>query len=524
MANTEAAVKTTDPGKQKLNYPKTILTGCGFLGVMIAWQIYSPYISKLLDKLLGASPTVAGWSEKLAGSTFLAQFMASQGSNAFLAGRFTVAPLLIGLIMTLHNVFGVVFQPLFGKVSDQCHSRFGKRKPFIVACAPVSAALFFLFPFMPNLPMLLLWVVLFSFVMSIWRAPVIALMPDLTPPQLRSEGNAIISLMGGIGAAIGLGAGSVVKALLSRGAPPDQFDEFRTFPPVFALGAVVMVLGMLVVALFVKEKDSRLLGANVLAGDQAARRAAEKKALALEKQLRKTEKLSHAERRSLLVMLAALFFLCCGNSTIQTFFALFAQEILHKDTAAATFLMLIFALCAMGGALPAGWLGRRLGRRKTILLGLAMFLGAFALFFVLFLVLRGVTGLSIGEYVRRNAENPLDPAVVKTAGFLGAFTIPVLIFAGAASMFINVNTLPLVLEIGGVKKVGTFTGYYYAATFSANIASPILYGVYRMFSGTYLSLFYFCPFAFALALAFIFFVKHGEAPKQEAGDRAQAAS
>ena len=77
-------------------------------------------------------------------------------------------------------------------------------------------------------------------------------------------------------------------------------------------------------------------------------------------------------------------------------------------------------------------------------------------------------------------------------------------------MFITVNTLPLVLDIGGVAKVGTFTGYYYTATFSAQIAAPIVYGFIRMFAGTYMSLFYYSPIMFALAICFLVFVKHGE--------------
>ena len=82
-------------------------------------------------------------------------------------------------------------------------------------------------------------------------------------------------------------------------------------------------------------------------------------------------------------------------------------------------------------------------------------------------------------------------------------------------MFITVNTLPLVLEIGGIDKVGTFTGYYYTATFSAQIASPIIYGFIRMFAGTYMSLFYYSPVAFLLSLVLILFVKHGEAVPDE---------
>ena len=94
-----------------------------------------------------------------------------------------------------------------------------------------------------------------------------------------------------------------------------------------------------------------------------------------------------------------------------------------------------------------------------------------------------------------------------------------LIVGGAANMMITVNTLPLVLEIGGLDKVGTFTGYYYTATFSAQIATPIIYGIVRMFTGTYMSLFYYCPIAFLLSLICILVVKHGEAIPQEVIDK-----
>jgi MFS family permease len=92
---------------------------------------------------------------------------------------------------------------------------------------------------------------------------------------------------------------------------------------------------------------------------------------------------------------------------------------------------------------------------------------------------------------------------------------PALVIGGVANMFITVNTLPLVLEIGGVEKVGTFTGYYYTATFSAQVAAPILYGIVRVLTGTYMSLFVFCPIAFALAFLCVSQVKHGEAIPEE---------
>ena len=525
--------KAAAQGKQKLNYPKTILTGFGFMAATIAWQIYDPYISKLLDKFLSASPLISAWSERLAGSAFLAQFMESQGNAATAAGKFTLVPLFIGIIMTFDNIFGVIFQPTFGKLSDRCHSRLGKRKPFILIGAPISALLFMLIPMMDTLPAMMVCVILFVFVMSLWRAPVVALMPDLTPPELRSEGNAVINLMGGIGGAIGMVAGTLVTTIylavkgISKDDPlfSELFSEFDTFPAVFAVGAVVMIIGTLVMAFFVKEPDSRLLSSDVLAArSDEERRAAEKEAKRLEKEERKTQKLSGAERKSLIFMLGGLFFLFCGTNAITTFFALFADEILHQKTAQATLLMLVFAVFSMLSAIPAGWIGKRIGRKKTIVIGLAMFLGAFLVFFAAFMVLSGSSGLSIGEFVHLNGENPNDPAVLDIIKVMGILIFPVMMVAGTANMMITVNTLPLVLEIGGQEKIGTFTGYYYTATFSAQIASPVVYGFYRMFSGTYLSLFYYSPIMFALSFLLILFVKHGEAIPDQLIKEAEAAN
>ena len=212
-----------------------------------------------------------------------------------------------------------------------------------------------------------------------------------------------------------------------------------------------------------------------------------------EKERMKAEKLNPGDRRSLVFMLMGLFFLFCGTNAISTFFALFAAEILHKTTAQATIMTTAFAAASALAALPAGWLGKKIGRKKTILGGLFIFVLAFAAYLITHIL--GIDALS------------------------GALIWVALIVGGAANMFITVNTLPLVLEIGGIDKVGTYTGYYYTATFSAQIATPIIYGIVRMFTGTYLSLFYYCPIAFILSILCILVVKHGEAIPQEIIDK-----
>lgn len=623
----------------KLNYGRTILTGFGFMASSIAWAIYDPYITKILNSLLTAADKTHGWSSYLVSKvSWLADFAAAQGESVALeGGGFTLVPLFIGIIMTFDNIFGVIFQPTFGKLSDRCHSRLGKRRPFIVYGAPVSAIFFALIPIIflntKSLPLTMLFIILFVFSMSLWRAPVVALMPDLTPPVIRSEGNAVINLMGGVGGAVGMIAGTIAIALCTvfSGYTKEQIkaDETVSFPYVFLIGSIIMIIGMLVILLWVKEPDSRLasVAENNMAMDEAAKAKAEKEAKKAEKAARKAQKLSKGERKSLAFMLCCLFFLFCGSNAITTFFSLFAQEILHKITSEATILMLIFAVVSAAAALPAGKMGKKFGRKKTIMAGLGVFLSAFVVFFAIFIGMLGKQNLSISKYVDVNnayisvnnqlneynsvlsdeakesgkeleeddilnmdtyieyrtaldkgedvsnyptvyaefdaalAENSAksvetaiangaDPKTVKDlyqsvsgvahnilgesedvsfgealaeikgsvsdiTKILGILIYPVLILGGAANMFITVNTLPLVLEIGGIDKVGTFTGYYYTATFSAQIASPILYGFIRMFAGTYMSLFYYSPIAFLLAILCILFVKHGEAVPDE---------
>ena len=601
--------------KMKLNYPKTILTGFGFLATSIAWAIYDPYITKILNKILSESDMITRWSEALGKAIpWIAKFAEAQGeSTVALNGGFTLVPLFIGIIMTFDNIFGVIFQPTFGKLSDNCHSKLGKRRPFIVACAPISAILFTLIPIVAlniqgeaRLFATMAVVILFVFSMSLWRAPVVALMPDLTPPHLRSEGNAVINLMGGIGSAVGMVAGTIGIALCTLFAGYTKAEikanETLSFPYVFVVGSLVMIIGMLVLLFFVKEEDTsiRLKGEANQYADEKAKRKAEKEAAKAHKAALKAEKLSGAERKSLIFMLGCLFFLFCGTNAITTFFSLFAQEILHMITSEATFIMLIFAVCSGVAALPAGKLGKKFGRKKTILAGISVFLSAFIVFFAVFLVMLGGKDLSIKDYVEVNnayiavndqvnaynseisdlakeagkelseeevitmdkyieykqggtfdgaeyyaefdkyfaenageatekaviavadkilaldkadfgaALNAISEAVAGITKILRVLIYPVLILGGAANMFITVNTLPLVLDIGGVDKVGTFTGYYYTATFSAQIAAPIVYGFIRMFAGTYMSLFYYSPIMFALAIFFLIFVKHGE--------------
>ena len=246
--------------------------------------------------------------------------------------------------------------------------------------------------------------------MSFWRAPVVALMPDLTPPKLRSEGNAIINLCGGLGSLIGMIAGTIVCFIFGYNS-----ELHEEYPAVFLLGSIIMIISTVVLFFFVKEPDSRLKHqAQVNAdADEKLKAQEEKKA---EKERLKAIKLTKGEKKSLVFMLMCLFFLFIATNAIQTFFSLFAGEVLGKTTQQATIMMALFAVCSMIAAIPAGKLGAKVGRKKVIIGGLIVFMSIFALY-----------------------------AVTRQLWIVWV----ALVLGGFANMFITVNTLPLVLEIGG---------------------------------------------------------------------------
>lgn len=433
----------------KLHYPHTMLTGFGFMAVQIAWIIYNAYVPLILKE----NATIAN--------------LAWSGTA-------------VGIIMVIDNVFGVIFQPLFGKISDRTHTRFGKRKPFLMYGIPLCALLFIFIPRIQTLGILMLDVIVFNFIMSTWRSPVVAMMPDFTPSEIRGEGNAVINIMGGVGVVLGTVSGKIISMITPNAT------EAAIRNNVFIFGSVIMVFCLLIVMFFVKEPDSRITKAESLQIKADYEKATAKKGSKEDKQSLKSMGLTKGEKKSLVFMLIALFFNSNATDSINTYFTTFATSELGFKEADASLIITLFAAATVIGAIPAGKLGQKYGRKKTIMGG---WIGVLILF--------------------------LAYAVTKWFPLLYV----AIVCGGILIAFVTINTLPLVLEIGGLDRVGTFTGYYYTATFSASIVGPVLVGsmfdLTKVFSKTgevnYWSLFIYCPICFALALACMSQVKHGEA-------------
>ncbi|MBR0412349.1 MAG: MFS transporter, partial [Eubacterium sp.] len=181
-----------------LNYKQTFLIGFGFMACMLMWSVYNSYV-----------PVI-----------FRAKLTELTDGGAKLPAFLSVA-LLVNAIMTIDNIFGVVFQPYFGKKSDKTFTKWGKRMPYIIICLPICALFFSLIPVAATIKATALSVVLmmtviifFNFTMSVWRSPVVSLMPDFTPSSLQSDANAVINIMGGIGQMVGFVIGTIATTLV----------------------------------------------------------------------------------------------------------------------------------------------------------------------------------------------------------------------------------------------------------------------------------------------------------------------
>lgn len=385
--------------------------------------------------------------------------------------RFLASTALIGFIMTIDNIFGVIFQPLFGQFSDRTRTRFGKRMPYIITGIPTCALAFIFIPRMQTLFAMMAVIIFFNLIMSFWRSPVVALMPDLTPSPLRSKANGIINLMGGVGSIIAF----FVGGLLARAGG---------FNLPFLMGALVMVAALVILFLFVKEPDNRRMSrhlekftSDAQAGEWPVQN--DQQPEAADRAVHKP--LSTPERASLIALLMAIFFWFCGYNAVETFFTLYATRQLGVDAGAAAMTLTLFSLALVAFALPAGILAGRFGRKKIICIGLAGMIAAFTpmLFVESIMLLRLL-----------------------------------LLLGGLCWACININSLPMVVELAAHDRIGSFTGYYYFFSFSAAIVSPTLFGWIRDLTQDYSTLFTYSIISFALALVCMQLVRHGEAKKE----------
>jgi Na+/melibiose symporter-like transporter len=427
--------------QEKFAIGHTFLIGLAFFTTGIAWSMYNTQVNIMLYIFLGSYA-------------------------------------LVGAFMAMDNLIGICIQPVMGNVSDRTRSKLGRRMPYIIVGIPLAAIFFVLIGTIPSMPetmqtfwLLIIYMFFFNVCMGFYRSQAVALMPDFVVPRHRTKGNAIINLMGGVGAIIAYIFGLL---LIIEGRP-----ESIAFA--FTLTAVIMVISLFILLFTMREKDSysyKLILEMEAKEGHKIREKKEKPGL-----IESFKDIIAEDDKSTLFMLLAIFSWFIAYQALEALFTLYAWEVLNIGRGPAAGMLLFVALPFILMAFPAGILGSKLGRRSTIKIGLILFIIAcFIIFFV------------------------PNPTVI----------IICFIIAGVGWAFININSIVIVWEMAPTaEKIGTYTGVYYFFSFLAAILGPFIVGLFVDLTAS-AWLFFICSWFFIIALVCMFLVRRGEAELTDA--------
>ncbi len=407
----------------RLNYRRTFFIGLAFLSICAFWQLYENIIPLILKNTFGIGDTVSG------------------------------------VIMALDNVLALFMLPLFGTLSDKTATPWGKRMPFIIGGTALAVISMVFMPIGDNagiLPVFLIALFITLIAMSTYRSPAVALMPDVTPKPLRSKANAVINLMGAVGGALTL---AIMAFMIPAVDKPNYF-------PVFSIIAGLMVVA--VVVLFFTVKENRLVAEmQSQNGHQAQEEAA----------VENKGKMAPEVRKSLIFILTSIFFWFMAYNAVTTAFSKYAQDFLKIKGGGFAANLLIATVAAIISYIPVGMIASKVGRKKTILVGILMLFASFA-----------------------------------AASFFTAYSpllSVLLVIIGSGWAAINVNSYPMVVEMSKGSDVGKYTGYYYTFSMAAQVLTPILSGA-LLEHVSYRTLFPYAAFFMVMAFCTMLMVRHGD--------------
>lgn len=426
----------------KLNYKRTLLGGFAFLSICAFWQLYDNVIPLILKN------------------------------------TFHMKDSLVGVVMAMDNVLALFLLPLFGALSDKTNTRIGRRMPYIIGGTAAAVILMNLLPVLDNayaaspspliLGLFIAVLALLLVAMGVYRSPAVALMPDVTPKPLRSRGNAVINLMGAVGGILYLALAAVLYPASRKVAGHVDYQ------PLFIIVSLIMAVSVLVLALTVKEKrlseENRALEKqhpdwNLAAKDESG-----------------NEVLPKEVKRSLTFLLASISLWFIAYNGVTTWFTKYIEQVMGEGLGGASTCLLVATAGAICSYIPIGALAAKIGRKRTIQLGVALLTLCFLLGFVL----------------------------TCTSSVITPVMYVVFALVGLAWAAINVNSLPMVVEMCRGSDIGRFTGYYYTFSMVAQVVTPIAAGS-LMRAIDYRVLFPYAAIFSALSFVTMCFVRHGDA-------------
>lgn len=385
---------------------------------------------------------------------------------------------LSGAIMAADNIFALFLLPFFGSVSDRAETKIGKRMPFILFGTGCAIILMNILPVLDNsysaapagfkLVSFVIVLGLLLIAMGVYRSPAVALMPDLTPKPFRSRANAVINLMGALGGIIYL----AVAAILYPNSKTQGLLHVN-YQPLFIVVAAIMFVAVALLFIFIKEPK--------LAAENREIEAQHPEWNLAEDDGSGSEVLPAEVKRSLGFLLASIALWFIGYNGVTTWFTTYVDVVMGQGLGGASNCLLIATGGAIISYIPIGQLASKIGRKRTIQVGCIILAVCFA----------------------------LSGILTVTFSSINAVMFVVFAFIGFAWAAINVNSLPMVVEMCKGSDIGKFTGYYYTASMAAQVVTPVLAGT-LMRNINYRVLFPYAAIFVILSFVTMMFVKHGD--------------
>ena len=382
-----------------------------------------------------------------------------------------------GAIMAADNILALFLLPFFGGLSDRTSTSIGRRMPFILG-GTAAVLLMNLLPLLDNryaasassltLAGFVVMLGLLLVAMGTYRSPAVALMPDVTPKPLRSKANAIINLMGAVGGMIYL----AIAAVLYPNSKVEGLSHVN-YQPLFLVVAVIMALAVAVMYLTIREPK--------LYAENQAYEAAHPELNLAKDDGSGHEVLPKAVKRSLGFILASIALWFVGYNGVTTWFTTYVSQVMGEGLGGASTCLLVATGGAIVSYIPVGEVASRVGRKKTIQAGVVLLAACF------------MAGYFLTTHFRE----------------INAVMYVVFVLVGLAWAAINVNSLPMVVEMCKGSDVGKFTGYYYTASMLAQVITPVAAGTLMRQVG-YFTLFPYAAFFVALSFITMCFVRHGD--------------
>ena len=384
-----------------------------------------------------------------------------------------------GAIMAADNILALFLLPLFGSISDRTNTRIGKRMPYILFGTGLAIILINILPLIDNSYandpspfkmasfVIVLGLLLVS--MGTYRSPAVALMPDVTPKPLRSKGNAIINLMGAVGGLLYL----IVAAVMYPNSKVQGLAHVN-YQPLFIVVSAVMFIAIAVLFLTIKEPK--------LSAENRALEAEHPEWNLAKDDGNGNDVLPKEVKRSLGFLLASIALWFAGYNGVTTWFTTYVSVVMGQSLGGASTCLLVATAGAIVSYIPVGAVASRVGRKKTIQFGVILLAVCFALGYFL----------------------------TTTYDSINLIMFVVFALVGLAWASINVNSLPMVVEMCRGSDIGKFTGFYYTASMTAQVITPVVAGFLLRNVG-YTVLFPYAAFFVTMSFITMLFVRHGDA-------------